>query len=257
MKKIFTVCVILSILLLVAGCGGSKKETVNDSDTVPDEDSETTDEDSDDMSVENDEALDDDAVQEEYKIDDFVVAQECLGKKLLVNETVSVEEYDYREYSYEYYIDRWYDENCRIKFESKYYIDPDVKVNRQQNRSYKYDEKGNVMEICQLISGEYIGECQKFSYEFNDDGTIRKMCVGKMEEGREAGCVSYLYDKNGRIKQRIRRSAVTETFPFFRDFSDEDAEYLSEDYAVVESVKIKGKTVSEGIDMQERVDYFY
>ena len=260
MKNIFLFCVFLSISVIFVGCNSSKKESVDDHDILPDEDLETTDEDTDAMSVENDEALDDDAVHEEYEIDDFVVAQECLGKRLLVKETVNVDTHKtgYARMNYTYKIKRYYDENCRVKFESKYYIDPDVKVNRRQNRSYKYDEKGNVVKICRLTSeGDLKGECQTFSYEFNDDGTVRKMCVGKMEEGRETGCVSYLYDKDGRIKQKIRRSAVTETFPFFRDFSDEDAEYLSEDYAVVESVKIKGKTVSEGIDMQERVDYFY
>ena len=267
MKKIFLFCVFLSISVLFAGCGGSKKETVNDSDAVPDEDIETADsehgaleDDSDifpDEGEKSDEEINDED-EEEDEIDDFSMTQECFGKKVLVNETVSVDEYDYSAYSYEYYVDRWYDENCRIKFENKYYIDPNGKVNRQQGRSYKYDGKGNVVKICRRSAdGEIKGDCRKFSYEFNDDGTIKKMCEGKSAEGREAGCVSYLYDKNGRIKQKIRRSAVTETFPFFRDFSDEDAEYLSEDYAVAESVKINGNPVSEGIDMQERVDYFY
>ena len=266
MKKILAICVLLSISLLVAGCGSPKKETVSDSDVFPDGDIETADPENDvsedndivpDEEEKSDEETDDD---EEDEIDDFVVAQECLGKRLLVKETVNVDTHKtgYARMNYTYKIKRYYDENCRVKFESKYYIDPDVKVNRRQNRSYKYDEKGNIVKICQLTSeGDLKGECQTFSYEFNDDGTVRKMCVGKLEEGRETGCVSYLYDKDGRIKQRIRRSAVKETFPFFRDFSDEDAEYLSEDYAVVESVKIKGDPVSEGIDMQERVDYFY
>jgi|GEM_PF-3982138 hypothetical protein len=273
MKKIFAVCVILSISLLLAGCGGPKKETASDSDVFPDGDIETADpendlsedndivpdeeEKSDEESLEDiDEETDD---EEEDEIDDFSLTQDCFGKKLLVRETVSVDEYDYSAYSYEYYIDRWYDENCRVKFESKYFIDPNGKVNRQQGRSYKYDDKGNVVKICRRTAeGEIInGQCRKFSYEFNGDGTVKKMCEGKSAEGKESGCVSYLYDKNGRIKQKIRRSAVTETFPFFRDFSDEDAECLSEDYAVVESVKINGNAVSEGIDMQERVDYFY
>ena len=267
MKKIFLFCVFLSISVLFAGCGGPKKETASDSDAVPDEDIETADsengalEDDSDIVPDEEEKSDEeinDEDEEEDEIDDFSLTQECFGKKLLVNETVSVDEYDYSAYSYEYYVDRWYDENCRIKFENKYYIDPNGKVNRQQGRSYKYDGKGNVVKICRRSAeGEIKGDCRKFSYEFNDDGTIKKMCEGKSAEGREAGCVTYLYDKNGRIKQKIRRSAVTETFPFFRDFSDEDAEYLSEDYAVVESVKINGNPVSEGIDMQERVDYFY
>ena len=260
MKKIFVFHLLLAISFFVAGCSGSNKETVNDSESLPDDDIETAD-------SENDPAEDDTLPDEEEKSDEedmeppdkqISVTQECFGKKVLVRETVSVEEYDYRENSYEYYIDRYYDENCRVKFENKYYIDSDGKFNRQQGRFYKYDDKGNVVKICQRTAeGEISGECQQFSYEFNADGTIGKMCVGKLEEGREAGCVRYLYDKNGRIKQKIRRSAVTKTFPFFRDFSDEDAEYLSEDYAVVESVKIKGDPVSEGIDMQERVDYFY
>ena len=267
MKKIFLFCVFLSISVIFAGCSGSKKETVNDSDAVPDEDIDTADSENDaleddsdivpDEEEKSDEEINDED-EEEDEIDDFSLTQECFGKKLLVNETVSVDEYDYSAYSYEYYVDRWYDENCRIKFENKYYIDPNGKVNRQQGRSYKYDGKGNVVKICRRTAdGEIKGECRKFSYEFNGDGTIKKMCEGKSAEGKESGCVSYLYDKNGRIKQRIIRSAVTEMFPFFRDFSEEDAEYLSDDYAAVESVYINGNAVSEGIDMQERVDYFY
>ncbi|MBQ3368805.1 hypothetical protein IJG44_07885 [bacterium] len=277
MKKIFAVCVILSISLLVAGCGGPKKETVSDSDIMTDGDIETADpendasedndivpdeeEKSDEESVEDIDEETNDEDEEEDEIDDFSLTQDCFEKKLLVQETVSVnkDDYNYNEYSYEYYVDRWYDENCRVKFESKYFIDPNGKVNRQQGRSYKYDDKGNVVKICRRnAEGEIInGQCRKFSYEFNGDGTIKKMCEGKSAEGKESGCVSYLYDKNGRIKQRIIRSAVTEMFPFFRDFSDEDAEYLSEDYAAVESVYINGNHVSEGIDMQERVDYLY
>ena len=259
MKKIFLFCVFLSILFFVAGCGGSKKETINDSDAVPDDDIETAD-------PENDPAEDDTLPDEEEKSDEedmeppdeqISVTQECFGKKVLVRETVSVEEYDYRGNSYEYYIDRYYDENCRIKFETKYRVTDSI-LKEQKSRSYEYDDKGNVTRICKRnMTGNLTGECQRFSYEFNDDGTVRKMCVGKSAEGREAGCIRYLYDKNGRIKQKIRRSAVKETFPFFRDFSDEDAEYLSEDYAVAESVKIKGETLSEELDMQERVDYFY
>ena len=263
MKKIFTIYALLSILFFVAGCGGSKKETVNDSDAVPDDDIETSDPENDpaddDIVPDEDEKSDEEA-DEEDGTDDFSLIQECFGKKVLTKETVEVNSHQagYADRNYTYVIKRYYDGNCRIKFESKYYVVQEGSLNTYKNKSYKYDDKGNVTKICKMNhEGKLPTECQRFSYEFNDDGTVRKMCVGKSAEEREAGCVRYLYDKNGRIRQRIRRSAVKETFPFFRDFSDEDAEYLSEDYAVVESVKIKGDPVSEGIDMQERVDYFY
>ena len=262
MKKIFLFCVFLSISVLFAGCGGSKKETVNDSDAVPDEDIETADaendpaEDDDIFSDEEDEKSD----EEDDEIDDFSMTQECIGKKVLTKETVDVNSHEsgYADRNYTYQIDRYYDENCRVKFESKYYSVQEGSLNTYKNKSYKYDDKGNVTKICKRNhEGKLTGKCQKFSYEFNGDGTVKKMCAGKLEEGRETGCVRYLYDKNGRIRQRIRSSAVKETFPFFRDFSDEDAEYLSEDYAVAESVSIGGETLSEELDMQERVDYFY
>ncbi len=250
MKKIFAACVILSILLLVAGCGGPKKETVNDSDAVPDEDSGSTDEDADNVAAEE---------YEEPPKERIPLTQECIGKKVLTKETVDVDskKTGYAGANYTYMIKRYYDKNCRVKFESKYNVTNSTSKGRK-SKSYEYDDKGNVTRICKRdTEGVITGECQKFSYEFNDDGTVKKMCVGKLEEGREAGCVTYFYDENGRIKQRVRRSAVKEAFPFFRDFSDEDAEYFSEDYAVVESVFTNGERVSEGIDMQERVDYFY
>ena len=270
MKKIFLFCVFLSISVIFAGCGSSKKETVNDSDAVPDDDIATADsendltENDDVVPDEEDEKSDEDSgeeADEEGETDDFSMIQECFGKKLLVHETVSVEEddYNYNAYSYEYYIDRYYDKKCRVKFESKYRGAADGIISTHtNNKSYEYDEKGNVKQICKRNkNGEIIDKCQQFSYEFNADGTIKKMCVGKSAEGRETGCMSYLYDENGRIKQRIRRSAVKEALPFFRDFSDEKAEYSSDIYAVSESVNVNGNTLSEELDMQERVDYFY
>ena len=250
MKKIFLFCVFLSISVLFAGCGSSKKETANDSDAVPDEDSESADEDEDNVTDEE---------YEEPPKNQIPLTQECIGKKVLTKETVDVDIHKtgYADQNYTYRIARFYDENCRIKFESKYRV-TDTSHTNHKGRSYEYDDKGNVTRVCKRnIEGVVTGECQRFSYEFNDDGTIKKMCVGKLEEGREAGCVTYFYDENGRIKQRVRRSAVKEAFPFFRDFSDEDAEYFSEDYAVVESVFTNGERVSEGIDMRERIDYFY
>ena len=261
MKKIFTIYVLLSISFFLAGCGGSNKETVNDSESLPDDDIETADSennlsDDDILPDEEDEKSD----EEDDETDDFSLSQECVGKKVLTKETVNVNSHEagYADRNYTYQIDRYYDENCRVKFESKYYSAQEGAFNTYKNKSYKYDDKGNVTKICKRNhEGKLTGKCQKFSYEFNGDGTVKKMCAGKLEEGRETGCVRYLYDKNGRIRQRIRRSAVKETFPFFRDFSDEDAEYLSEDYAVAESVSVSGKTLSEELDMQERVDYFY
>ena len=265
MKKIFTIYVLLSISFFLAGCGGSKKETVNDSDAVPDDDIATADsendltEDYDVVPDEEDEKSDEDSGEEaddEDETDDFSLIQECFGKKVLTKETVEVDCSPYNNYFYQ--IDRYYDKNCRVKFESKYRIVPDAIISTYNNKSYEYDEKGNVKQICKRNrNGKIIDKCQQFSYEFNDDGTIKKMCIGKQAEGKETGCVHYFYDKNGRIKQRIRRSAVKEILPFFRDFSDEKAEYSSDIYAVSESVNANGNTLSEELDMQERVDYIY
>ena len=264
MKSIFLFCVFLSISVIFVGCNSSKKESVDDHDILPDDDIETSDPENDpaedDDTVPDEEEKSDEEADEEDETDDFSLIQECFGKKVLTTETVEVNSHQagYADKNYTYKIRRYYDENCRVKFESKYYVVQEGSLNTYKNKSYKYDDKGNVTKICKMNhEGKLPTECQKFSYEFNDDGTVRKMCVGKSAEGREAGYVRYLYDKNGRIKQKIRRSAIKETFPFFRDFSDEDAEYLSEDYAVVESVNISGNSVSEGIDMQERVDYSY
>ena len=264
MKSIFLFCVFLSISVIFVGCNSSKKESVDDHDILPDDDIETSDPENDpaedDDTVPDEEEKSDEEADEEDETDDFSLIQECFGKKVLTTETVEVNSHQagYADKNYTYKIRRYYDENCRVKFESKYYVVQEGSLNTYKNKSYKYDDKGNVTKICKRNhEGKLTGECQKFSYEFNDDGTVKKMCAGKLEEGRESGCVSYLYDKNGRIMQRIRRSAVKETFPFFRDFSDEDAEYLSEDYAVAESVSVSGKTLSEELDMQERVDYFY
>lgn len=260
MKKIFAISVLLSIFLLVAGCGGSKKETVNDSDVVSDDDIETENNLSDDDILPDGENEKSDEEEEDPPEEQIPLTQECFGKKVLTKETVNVDTRDgnYAWINYTYQIDRYYDENCRIKFESKYRIFPDGILSNYNNKSYKYDEKGNVKQICKRNhEGKLIGECQRFSYEFNDDETIKKMCVGKLEEGREAGCVSYLYDKDGKLKQRIRRSAVKESLPFFRDFSDEKSEYFSDIYDISETVSVSGKTLSEELDMQERVDYFY
>ena len=269
MKKIFAFLVFLSILFFVLGCSGSKKETVNDSDAVQDDDIETADSENDvsgDKDVfpdEEDGKSDEDSgeeADEEDETDDFSMIQECFGKKVLTKETVDVDTRDgnYAWMNYAYQIDRYYDKNCRVKFESKYRIVPDGTVSTYNNKSYKYDEKGNVKRICKRNrKGEIIDKCQHFSYEFNADGTIKKMCVGKSAEGRDAGCVHYFYDKEGKVGRRIRRSAVKETLPFFRDFSDEKAEYSSDVYAVSETVNVNGDIVSEELDIQEIVDYFY
>ena len=176
MKKILAICVLLSVSFFAAGCSGPKKEKANDSDAVSDDDIETADPENDDSEDDDifqdeDERSDEDSgeeADEEDETDDFSLIQECFGKKLLVHETVSVDEYDYSANSYEYYIDRWYDNNCRIKFESKYYLYPNGKVGKHLGRSYKYDDKGNVKQICKRSkNGEIMEKCQRFSYEFN------------------------------------------------------------------------------------------
>ena len=88
MKKIFTIYALLSILFFVAGCSGSKKETINDSDAVPDDDIETSDPENDpaddDIVPDEDEKSDEEA-DEEDGTDDFSLIQECFGKKVLTN----------------------------------------------------------------------------------------------------------------------------------------------------------------------------
>ena len=258
MRKMSEFLIIFLIMGFVA-CSSSK--SLNDSDILPDEDidskEETDFEEEFDDSEEDDDESDTDSEDEEddVYVDNFSMTQECFGKKLLTKETVEVTN-TYGTYIYQ--IDRYYDKECRIKFESKYY--PEKTDGSTKNRSYEYDKNGNVKWICpRKQDGKLNGGCQRFSYEFNDDGTVKKMCLGKPADGKEIGCVSYTYDKSGRVKEKIRRSAVKNALPFFRDFSDEKAEYFSNDFAVFDKVVINiGTGLSkEQLDIQEKIEYFY
>jgi YD repeat-containing protein len=270
MRRVFEFLIIFSILGFVA-CSSSKSR--NDSDTVPDADidsdetsavtddenavpdegTDSEDADSDEIEPDDVEKTDADVEVEELYVDNFSMTQECSGIKRLTKETVEVTN-SYGTYTYQ--IDRYYDKQCRIKFESKYY--PENPASVTKNRSYEYDKNGNVKWSCpRKPDGELKGDCQRFSYELNDDGDVKKMCIGKSAEGKETGCVRYTYDNLGRVKQKIRRSAIDVAFPFFRDFSDENAEYFSNDFAVSESVSPEGKPLSEELDIQEKIEYFY
>ena len=267
MKRIL--CVVAVLFIMLVSCSSPKKEAGDDSgnmtdsdetsavtddeNAVPDEESDS--ENADDNEIEPDDAEKNDAdvEVEEIYVDNFSMTQECSGIKRLTKETVEVTN-SYGTYTYQ--IDRYYDKKCRIKFESKYY--PENPASVTKNRSYEYDKNDNVKWICpRKPDGELKGDCQRFSYELNDDGDVKKMCIGKSAEGKETGCVRYTYDNLGRVRQKIRRSAIDVALPFFRDFSDENAEYFSNDFAVSESVSPEGKPLSEELDIQEKIEYFY
>ncbi len=148
---------------------------------------ETDDEDSD---SENDEDLPDEANS---------LTQECFGKKVLTKEIVEIDwQGDGFEngvgFDYSYQIDRYYDKNCRVKFENKSKCTSANSDECDGLSFYEYDEKGNVTSIC---TESY---CRYFSYKFNDDGSVEKMCNGKSTD-KEAGCVHYRYDENGKIQR--------------------------------------------------------
>ena len=153
---------------------------IDDSDETPDADSDS----------ENDEDLPDEANS---------MTQECFGKKVLTKEIVEIDwQGDGFEngvgFDYSYQIDRYYDKNCRVKFETKSKCTSANLDECDGLSSYEYDEKGNVTSIC---TESY---CRYFSYKFNDDGSVEKMCNGKSTD-KEAGCVYYRYDENGKIQR--------------------------------------------------------
>lgn len=258
------------MLFLFISCSSSKTPE-NDSDILPDtdddmQDIETDDEDFDfqdtdfiddydktdgeDSDSENDEDLPDEANS---------MTQECFGKKVLTKEIVEVDKWgdgfeNDVDNDFRYQIDRYYDKNCRLKFETRYKINTDKiygSWDGSYSPSYEYDEKGNVIKTCTRdkegkLSRKY--SCRQFSYEFNNDGTIKKMCEGSTTEGNTSGCVYYYYDEKGRVKQRIRHSGNYMGYLlFYRDFSDIASEYFSDDYSVY----------GGGYDRKERIDYFY
>ena len=155
---------------------------IDDSDEMPGQDV--------DSDSENDEDLPDEANS---------LTQECFGKKVLTKEIVEI---DWQgdgfengiDGDYSYQIDRYYDKNCRVKFETKSKCTSANLDECDGLSSYEYDEKGNVTSIC---TESY---CRYFSYKFNDDGSVEKMCNGKSTD-KEAGCVYYRYDENGKIQR--------------------------------------------------------
>ena len=197
----------LMLFFFVSCSSGSKSQ--NDSDIIPDTDSdsddiETVDDDSDSQPSEIVDDYDetDDEIDSENDEDlpdeDNSLTQECLGKKVLAKEIVEIDwQGDGFENGvngdYSYQIDRYYDKNCRVKFEKCTSANPD-KCNGLS--FYGYDEKGNVTSIC---TESY---CHYFSYKFNDDGSIEKMCHGTSTD-KEAGCVHYRYDNNGKLQREI------------------------------------------------------
>jgi len=262
--------VILGLFLFVS-CSSSKN-TENDSDIFPDFDSDNSENivDDDKYSLDDYDSVDDfskttdeDSVKsdinENSSDDDFSLTQECFGKKILTKEIVEVDKWgdgfeNDVDNDFRYQIDRYYDKNCRLKFETRYKIDTDKiygSWDGSYSPSYEYDEKGNVIKTCTRdkegkLSRKY--SCRQFSYEFNNDGTIKKMCEGNSTEGDRPGCVYYYYDEKGRIKQRIRHSGYNMGYLlFYRDFSDIGSEYFSDDYSVY----------GGDYDRKERIDYFY
>lgn len=264
--------VILGLFLFVS-CSSSKN-TENDSDIFPDFDFDSDNSenivDDDKYSLDDYDSVDDfskttdeDSVKsdinENSSDDDFSLTQECFGKKILTKEIVEVDKWgdgfeNDVDNDFRYQIDRYYDKNCRLKFETRYKIDTDKiygSWDGSYSPSYEYDEKGNVIKTCTRdkegkLSRKY--SCRQFSYEFNKDGTIKKMCEGNSTEGDTPGCVYYYYDEKGRIKQRIRHSGYNMGYLlFYRDFSDIGSEYFSDDYSVY----------GGGYDRKERIDYFY
>ena len=205
-KHLSLFLVFLGFAFFVSCSSGSKSH--NDSDIIPDSDSDSSDaetinndfdlqtseiiDDSDGTDNENSDSENDEDLPDE----DNSLIQECLGKKVLAKEIVEIDwQGDGFENGvngdYSYQIDRYYDKNCRVKFEKCTSANPD-KCNGLS--FYEYDEKGNVTSIC---TESY---CRYFSYKFNDDGSVEKMCHGKSTD-KEAGCIHYRYDENGKIQR--------------------------------------------------------
>ena len=197
---------VLGLLFFIA-CSSSHSSA--DSDIVPDSDSdgsesiidEDTEEDAgiiDDSDGSDDEDSDSEN-DEDLPDEENSLTQECFGKKVLTKEIVEI---DWQgdgfengvDGDYSYQIDRYYDKNCRVKFETKSKCTSANLDECDGLSSYEYDEKGNVTSIC---TESY---CRYFSYKFNDDCSVEKMCNGKSTD-KEAGCVYYRYDENGKIQR--------------------------------------------------------
>ena len=267
-KTIFLI--ILSALLFFVSCSGcsdgSRAEndsiSIADSDILSDADQEGNklDNETQENDVEDSDLKDNDVESPDHDddsfIDNFTIKNECLGKEVLTKEIVEVDKYgdgfeNEVNSDFMYQIDRYYDKNCRTKFEVKYKINTDNIDgiwDGSHSPSYEYDDKGNVKKICHRKKDGTLKSCGEYSYEFDSTGRVIKMCKGSSIEGRDVGCVYYTYDESGKLKQRIRNTgSVMGHLEFYRNYSEIGAEFFSDDYSI-------GKTT---YDRQERIDYFY
>ncbi|MGI6394734.1 MAG: hypothetical protein ACOX2F_08455 [bacterium] len=213
-----------------------------------------------DNDVEDSDLSDNDAELPDYDDDSFkdtfTLENECFGKKVLTKEIVEVDKYgdgfeNEVNSDYMYQIDRYYDKNCRIKFEVKYKINTDDIAgiwDGSHSPSYEYDDKGNVKKICHRKKDGTLKSCGRYSYEFDSAGRVIKMCKGMTTEDRDVGCVYYFYDESGKLKQRIRNTGCVRGYlEFYRNYSEIGAEFFADDYSI-------GVTT---YDREERIDYFY
>lgn len=258
----------LLFFMSCSGCSDGKNKvysdsiSIADSDVFPDadqkenkSDTETQENDFADSNLTDHDPELPDHDNDSFK-DTFTLKNECFGKKVLTKEIVEVDKYgdgfeNEVNSDFMYQIDRYYDKNCRIKFEVKYKINTDDIEgiwDGSHSPSYEYDDKGNVKKICTRDKEGAFQGCSEYSYEFNSDGKVIKMCKGITTEGRDVGCVYYSYNESGKLKQRIRNTgSVMGHLEFYRNYSEIGAEFFSDDYSI-------GKTT---YDRQERIDYFY
>ena len=231
-----SIIVLFIALFFFISCSSSKSEndSYTDSDSHTDSDDLTVIEDADsnsqdadfiDGSDETDDEDSDSENDEDLPDEANSLTQECFGKKVLTKEIVEIDwQGDGFEngvgFDYSYQIDRYYDKNCRVKFENKSKCTSANSDECDGLSSYEYDENGNVTSICTEFY------CRYFSYKFNDDGSVEKMCNGKSTD-KEAGCVYYRYDENGKIQRETRYNLpgdVTGADEFLEDLYWPEAE---------------------------------
>ncbi|MBP5435142.1 hypothetical protein J6Z39_04910, partial [bacterium] len=210
MRKPLSLFLVFLGFVFFVSCSSSKSEndSYTDSDSHTDSDDLTVIEDAENSSQDTDfiddydktDGEDSDSENDEDLPDEEnSLTQECFGKKVLTKEIVEIDwQGDGFEngvgFDYSYQIDRYYDKNCRVKFENKSKCTSANSDECDGLSFYEYDERGNVTSIC---TESY---CRYFSYKFNDDGSVEKMCHGKSTD-KEAGCIHYRYDENGKIQR--------------------------------------------------------
>lgn len=249
-----------SFILSCSGCSNGKTTIDEDSalkvDTDNLSDSDMNDERMESDDVKNDEDYSDvELPDSDYDIiqDNFTLENECFGKKVLTKEIVEVDKngdgFTGDGDDYFYYIDRYYDKKCLVKFEVKYKTEDIAGIwDGSRSPSYEYDDKGNVKKACFRDRDGKLEACYGYAYEFNSEGKVIKMCNGNKTEGRDVGCVYYFYDESGKLKQRIRNTSDSMGYLlFYRDYSEIGSEFFADDYS----------TYNGEYDRQERIDYFY